>query len=156
VTHQDKKRGSESKGHSLPVEYEWKDNSGQEKKASKPEALTHCQVQSKRSVRKAKGSQRARDTHSLSGTGVGAGQAKENRRARGTHNLSGTQREACQDSDRKLGSKVHSRPVKHTEKDSSGHKKKAGEQGELTNCRAQEGVVKATKEDQQARGTHIL
>jgi hypothetical protein len=134
-TDQDSKRKSTSEGYSPTAERRARDWSGQRKKASQRETLTSCRAQNEELVKDSEGKP-ASERHS----------PPVEHRAR---DWSGQRNKANQ-----RGALTYCRAQV---RDGSGLRKKAGQQGALTVCQAQsEGLIRAAKESQPKRGTHLL
>jgi hypothetical protein len=134
-TGQDSERKPASDGHSRTVEHRARSWSGQRKKASQRGAFTFCRAQNEGLVRT----------------------AKESQPASGTHFLWSTERGTGQDSERKLTREGHSPTVEHRTRDCLGQREQKSKPVVLTNYRVQsEELVRTTKENQPASGTHGL
>jgi hypothetical protein len=115
----------------------------------KPESERHSLSVERRGsvIRKAKESQRTRDTHVLSSAEGGTGQDSEITPASKEDSLAVECRETRQDSEREPVSEVHSPTVER--RHPSGKRKKSNERGALTFCRTQgRGLVETEGESQ--------
>ena len=144
--------------HSLSGEPKWRDKLGHGKNVSQQGALTFWRAQTERQVRSWKGCEPARVTYQLESSDGRISQDTERMCAsKGTHQLESLDGEASQDTEIIQVSKGHSHPREPRQRDKSGHRKGASQQGKLTDWRAQtERQVRTQKECKPARGTYRL
>jgi hypothetical protein len=158
ATCQDTKRNYPNEGHSLPGDGRARDLSGHEKKPTDRGALTSWRRQREGLVKKRKGMDRVRGTHSLETVEGGTRQDTERNGLSEGHSLPG-------DSKARDLSGHGNKPTEQgaltlwrwQRRDLSGHEMRPTEQGALTYWRRQsEGLVRTRKETDRARGTHFL